>query len=187
MSSSPAVGRGRESLDVRLTAPRLSADRLTIGRLLLMTAGIAAGLALFLDPTTLSLDNGEHVRMIFNAPLLGASLPGAWFVLSDRRARRRMGIGGWMALSTSLGVILLAPAAAMVRFGGRGPALGCIHYMIPLGMLYLLLSGVVTGRIRRRSFGRRATFADRYGLWLGTLFAPIALSILWEIYSEAFF
>ncbi len=165
-------------------------DRLTAGRLMLITAGIAVGLTLFLPAPEKSFDDGENFRFFLNSVLCGASLPGLWFVLTRRYRRERIGAGGWMALAAGLGVLLMLPPAAVNRFKGPGPsdvALVCLHYTMPLTMLWLLLAVVVAGLISWRDLWRQSEWSERYGILLAIAWFPLGVWILVMLYHDSLF
>lgn len=163
---------------VARTPRRIDDDRLTIGRLMLITAGIAFGIVAF------PMDNGfqtfDDALLVWSSILMGASLPGLWFVAARRRQRRRIGAGGWIALSAGLGLLVLMPAAILQP--GEGIALTCLHYLLPLSSLWMLLSALVAGQLRCKSLGRRAPWPERYGYYLALSWSPVALRLLWSIY-----
>jgi hypothetical protein len=168
---------------------RGSTDRLTIGRLMLITAGIAVGLVVFVPEPEKAFEDAQHVRLLLGAILLGATLPGLVFVAERRRQRRRIGVGGWIALTSGLGVlILLPPSLAASRFGGgEGLGLLCLHYTIPLAMLFMLLASIAAGRLRWRHLNRSAPWSERYGFYLALAWLPLSLWLLWDIYTDSLF
>lgn len=166
-----------------------STDRLTIGRIMLITAGIAVGLAAFIPEPGHIFDDAQNVRYFLNSILLGAALPGLIFILTRRRGGHRIGVGGWIALTASLGVlILLPPSAGASRFhAGEGTGLLCLHYTLPLAMFFMLLAALVAGQLRWRHLSRQAPWSERYGFYLAIAWLPISLWLLSDIYREWLF
>ncbi|MBI2826640.1 MAG: hypothetical protein HYX69_18360 [Planctomycetia bacterium] len=168
-------------------------DTLSIGRLLLLTAGVATGLALF-GPVYDSATpiNSEWWRYLANAALVGLALPAPLFCIRPRRARP-LGAGGFFALAAGLGAVSILPAAAAVRIAhppAAGEAYGlpatCIGWVLPLMGLWFFVAMLVSGQVGRRMFWRASPWTDRYGFWLALGWSPLGVWLLVEVYSESF-
>jgi hypothetical protein len=169
-----------------ISPSHVSRDRLTIGRLLILTAGVGLGLALCL-PRPFDVQNSEAWRALFTAALLGVSLTGPLFALADRRDTITWGGLFWFA--QGLGVILMLPPMIAERFRQdsiRLSPFGCLAYVLPLMGLWFLLAAVASGLIRRRHW-QSAAWRDRFGLFLSACWAPLGCWILFEFYADAFF
>jgi purine-cytosine permease-like protein len=166
-------------------------DRLTIARLLLLTAGVAVGLGVYAPDVSLpegsSVDRRERWLGVANAVLIGLALPAPLFAIGlQRRERVALGVGGLFALMASLGALTLMPAMLMMRLSraSSGAAL-CLHYALPLMGLWCVLAAVVGGQARFL-FRKDAPWLDRYGAFLALLWSPLGVRHLIWIYRDLF-
>ena len=164
-------------------------DRLTIGRMLLLTAGVAVGLGVFAPEVKRPLQLGEPDRwlMFANAILIGLSLPLPLLAFRLRRPDRvRLGAGGLFALAAGLGAwTMLPPACAQRLKSGGSEAAVCLVYVLPLMAVWWLLATVAAGQLRSTFSGSRPWF-ERFGSWLAVLWMPLGLWQLSRFYLEMF-
>ncbi len=159
-------------------------DKLTIARLLILTAGVAAGLRLFaLDVA--SLDTFDAWRTVASAVLAGLSLPGPLFILRWRR-RMPVGLGGLLWLALGLGVWTMVPPALAVPLDDAS-ARTCLFIGMPLASLWFMSALLLSGQLRRGIFSRFEPWTERFGLGLGLAWSPLGIGWLFDIYGEAFF
>jgi hypothetical protein len=174
-------------------------DRLTIRRSLILTAGIAAGLAIGV-PRPFDLKAIDSWRALLTAVLMGVSLVGPLFALAHCRAgiaplssragcaRRRLDWGGLFWFAQGLGVLLLLPPIIAEQFGRdriRLSSASCLAYVLPLMGLWFVLAALASGLIQRRHL-RRAAWLDRCGVWLAVAWSPLGAWIIFEFYFDAF-
>jgi hypothetical protein len=182
VADSAAVAAGE------LPGAAATTDRLTIFRMLVITAGIAVGLVVFapkVDPNDLSPYNVEYFRALAAAPLIGACLPAGFFALGWRRRNSsRPGPGGLLALTMTCGVLLLLPPAAMT--GDDGMGFICFRFMLPLVSLWYLVAMAAAGQLNRETLTGGAPWSERYALYLAIAWLPEAAWLLYEIYEGAF-
>jgi len=186
----------RQRLPVATSAPREEhQDRLTIGRLLVLTAGVAVGLALFAPH--LGADNitdTEDWRGIANALVIGLALPAPLFCLPRVFRNRSLGAGGLFALAAGLGVLLLVPPAIVEWAARNSPAstndnfsaAACLFYSIPLMGLWYLLAAIVSGHAGRRLFEPATPWIERYGFGLAVAWSPLGVWLLVDVYAGVF-
>lgn len=156
-------------------------DRLTISRLLVLTAGVAIGLRLLAPPPAdIDVRSVDAWRRLASCVLIGLSLPGPIYTIRRPRGDR-LGIGGLLWLALGLGALLLLPAA--VHKGRTAEA--CLYYTLPLMSLWTVLAAALGGLLRRRRL-RAAAWRDRFGLYLGLAWSPLAIWHLVDFYREAF-
>ncbi|NLX95625.1 MAG: hypothetical protein GXY83_05565 [Rhodopirellula sp.] len=162
-------------------------DRLTILRLLLLTAGVAVGLGVFLPRSSDPWDINT-VLVVGNALVLGLALPAPLFTLRfGRRRERPLGPGGLFALTVGLGgLLMLPPALASVVSPKPGSAAVCLYYAMPLVGLWYLLAAALAGHVNRALFRPATPWVERYGLLLAALWSPLGAWHLANFYLEAF-
>ena len=172
------------------TTPR---DRLTIRRLLAITAGVAVGLSVF-GPQTKDLDyqSADWWIIVWNALVIGLSLPVPLFAIGARpRHGVVMGPGGIFALMAGLGALTMLPPVLMARRAARLTladgvmALFCLSYVLPLMGIWYVLAVLVSGQVRVM-FRADTPWLDRYGGFLATLWSPLGLWHLIRFYQDAF-
>ncbi len=170
-----------------LPGATVTTDRLTIFRLLVITAGIAVGLVIFspkVDPSDKSPYNVEYFRHLAAAPIIGACLPAGFFAWGwRRRSQARLGPGGLLALTMTCGVLLLLPPSMMT--GDRGMGFMCLRYMLPLLSLWYLVAMAAAGQLKREKLTGGIPWAERYALYLAIAWLPEAAWLLYNIYEEA--
>ena len=183
MNASPATAP--ESCEV-------ASDRLTIRRLLLLTAGVAVGLTLFAP----RFEEGgfadvEQWRAVANAAIIGLALLAPLFCFSRAVRNRHLGAGGFFALAVGLGVWLLLPAAVMEWFArhatpptDRNMTAGCLYNVLPLMGLWNLLAALVAGSAARRELVPKMSWTERYGLFLSLAWSPLGVWMLVDIYRD---
>jgi hypothetical protein len=166
-----------------------SRDRLTILRVLLLTAGVAAGLSVFApEKEADSFEKSEWWLMLANAFVIGLSLPAPLFTLRFRRVERpQVGFGALFALMASLGVILLLPPALVERLhSDKGEVHFCLYYVLPLLGLWFVLAILLTGGFRRIWRKAESPWTERYGFFLALLWSPLGIWHTVHFYIEAF-
>lgn len=198
MASPAFEKRDANSADLLATGPPVAAgelpgatattDRLTIFRMLVITAGIAVGLVVFaprIDRSNQSPYNVEYFRALAAAPIVGACLPAGFFAWGwRRRSHARLGPGGLLALTMTAGVLLLLPPAAMT--GDDGMGFICLRFMLPLVSLWYLVAMAAAGQLNRETLTGGAPWSERYALYLAIAWLPEAAWLLYEIYEGAF-
>jgi hypothetical protein len=169
------------------------ADRLTIGRLLLLTAGVSVGLAVFAPKFGADdlADPGQW-RGLAQAVAIGLSMPAPLFCLPRAFHNRRLGPGGLFALSAGLGTLVLLPAAVIERFARLSAANAdktetgaCLGVALSLFGLWYLLPALVAGHAGRHLFLRTTSWTERYGFLLALVWSPLGVWWVFDIYSEA--
>lgn len=165
--------------------PKNNIDRLTIRRLLILIAGIGAGLAIG-TPQPFEGGNVDHWRGLLTVIVMGLSMTGPVFVLADRRTPLRWGGLFWFA--QGLGVWLLVPPIVVERFksGIRLSPLVCLMYVLPLMGLWFALAALATGQYSKRRL-RRLPWRERFGVLLAMLWTPPGVWVMVEFYYDAFF
>jgi hypothetical protein len=166
-------------------------DTLTIGRILLLTAGVAIGLGVFRPAENgggLFEINIERTTGLYNAVLIGFALPAPLFIIGQRRRKGPpIGPGGLFALMTGLGAFLMLPPVLVYRLAsGQGTALLCLYYMLPLVSFWYLAAAAIAGKLGRDLFARTTAWTERYGFLLAVLWAPMGAWWLINFYLEAF-
>lgn len=169
------------------TEPRR--DRLTIGRMLLLTAGLAAGLGIFAP------EMGKQPKIgapdwwigLTNAVLIGLALPAPLFTVRlPWRKARPLGVGGLFALVAGLGALLMLPPALGARLKGQqAGAVFCLAYALPLMGLWFVLAGLLVGQIA--SLWKADTpWTERYGTLLALAWSPLGVWHLYRFYADVF-
>lgn len=162
-------------------------DRLTIGRLMLLTAGVAISLGILpLKVAASELVKVEFWLSLSTALLAGLSLPAPWFTLRHR-GRQTLGPGGLFALTVGLGTLLLLIPVGIGRIRGSGqvdtPA-GCMMYCMPLVSVWYVLAAAFSGHIGRRLFHPNTPWTERYGFLLAALWTPWGVWHLVTMYLD---
>lgn len=169
------------------TRPR---DRLTLRRLLAITAGLAIGLGVFLPETAdgQALGAPDYWILLCNAPLLGLLLPGPLFAVPvARRADVALGPGGWFLLAGGLGAWLLLPPALVARIAaGNSVTPVCLAYVVPLMGLWFAVARVLTMRSLRELAVPGGPWVERYGWLLMVVWSPLGAWHLAHFYLEVF-
>lgn len=193
-----STGPQQVSNDERASTDELSAslgagvagdDRLTTRRLLIITAGVALGLVIFVprdgDADFASVD---WWRQIWFALLAGVALVSPLFVIGRRIRAQRAGVGGMLLLTLGFGVLLLVPTAIAERSHNPGDSFStvCLTYCVPFVCLWYLIAAAVGGQLTRASLGRSTPWVERLGLYLALAGAPLGVWLLIDIYREAF-
>lgn len=163
-------------------------DRLTIRRLLLLTAGVAIGLAVF-SPEADDPWSTEYWRALAHAFITGLALPAPLFAFRPGRWQKRpLGSGGLFALTASLGALLMLPPIAAETVVERNPAAAtaCLFYVLPMAASWYLLATVLAGHLGRGLFDAQTPWVERYGFLLAALWTPLGIWILVNFYLEAF-
>ena len=170
--------------------PQPPRDALTIGRMLLLTAGLAIGLGVFSPPMNATLFGDVNgILFFYNGVLLGLALP-APIILVGQRLRKgpAAGPGGLLALTLGLGVLLMLPPALAVRLGSSGgeATIICLFYVMPLVSAWYLLATILAGQLRRSLFRRSTPWTERYGFFLAAGWTPLGVWWLLRFYWDAF-
>ena len=168
-------------------------DTLTIGRFLLLTAGVAIGLGVFSpvenrdQPDLIDFDL-DYFIVVYNAVLIGLTLPAPLFIIGQRlRKGPPVGPGGLLAVTLGLGTFLMLPPVFIDRLQqDEGMAFVCIHYMLPLASFWYLLAALIAGKLGRELFARATAWTERYGFLLAVLWTPVGVWWLITFYMEAF-
>lgn len=158
-------------------------DRLTIRRLLLLTAGVAVALGAFCPPPNW---DAESWLGIGHSILIGLALPAPLFAMPRRHVP---GVGGLFALMAGLGSLTMLPPAYAMRFYqaqrmGGSPFL-CLYYCLPLMSLWFILAALMSGQLHGL-FRRDTAWVERYGALLALLWSPLGAWHLICFYIEAF-
>lgn len=168
-------------------------QRLGIGELMLLIAGLAVGLwvtGLGQKPAPDFGPAGEAIFLIVIGTLAGLSLVGPPLLLLRRRKGRwRPGQILWFATGTA--TWLLWPPVVykrVVQGRGMGESTSgvCYVYGTPLMALYLTLALLAGGWLRRGRRRRRRSWHETFGLLLGLAWACTGLYVLYLLYSEDF-
>ncbi len=167
-------------------------DRLTIGRLMLLTAGIGVSLPLYVPELgTGDPRNPETWRILVNAVVVGLAMPAPLICLAGRSSGRRLGAGGMFALVAGLGVLLLLPPALInwyLRITANTKqdysAAACLYFVLPPLGLWYLLAALLAGHAGRESFRKSTPWTEKYGYSLALLWTPLGLWQLFEIYRD---
>jgi len=164
-------------------------DQLTIRRLLILTAGLAAGLGIFAPQVEQPPAIGEPDWWISlsNAVLIGLALPGPLFTVRlPWRKAQPLGIGGLFALVAGLGALLMLPPALVARLSSQqAGAVFCLAYALPLMGLWFVLAGLLSGQATSL-FKRDTPWTERYGALLALSWSPLGAWHLYHFYAEAF-
>ncbi|MBX9792046.1 MAG: hypothetical protein K2Y37_24240 [Pirellulales bacterium] len=189
MTASPAIENTvKHSAELPAQGGFRTHDRLTIFRLLAITAGIAVGLVVYspnVDPGNKSPYDVEYFRSLVAASLIGACLPAGFFAFGfRRRSHARLGPGGLLALAMTTGTLLLLPPAAMQGDNGMGYI--CLRVTLPLMSLWYLVGMAAAGQLNRGAFSGGIPWSERYALYLAIAWLPEACWLIYEMYEEAF-
>jgi hypothetical protein len=168
-----------------------SSDRLTIGRLLILTAGIAVGLTVFAPRIgTGNLADQDLWRGLAQAIAIGLSMPAPLFCLPRAFRNRQLGPGGLFSLSAGLGVLVLLPAGVIERFTRQSGANAdrfqtgaCLGVALSLFGLWYLLAALVAGHADRHLFRCTTPWTERYGFLLALVWSPLGAWWVFDIYS----
>ena len=179
----PTAPRGQ----LAITSGDGQRDRLTILRLLLLTAGVAVGLAVFAPRiTATSATDTNQWRGLVNAVIIGLGLPAPLFCVRRRGSDRRIGAGGLFALTAALGSLLMLPAAVVSVIAGdaKGMPAACLFYCLPLVGLWYLLAALLSGHVGRHLFRPETPWTEKYGFLLALLWSPLGVWVLVDIYRD---
>jgi hypothetical protein len=175
--------------------PSRRADRLTIGVLMLLTAGLALGIWLILPEfrrTLHSEDDGgiDAIMLLFVFALGGVSLVGPPLQLMTARGRP-WGAGRFLWFAHGTAAWLLWPPVVYLRARGQEKNSAgemCFYYGTPLMAVYVtfaLLAGGHFRRSRRRRMYR--SWQETFGLLLGLLWACTGLYWITLFYGSDLF
>lgn len=165
-------------------------DRLTVWELMVLIAGVAIGLWTLLGTTWDSGDNDAWTLLIV-AVLGGLSVVGPPLLIWERRRTRRPFTPGrflWFTQGTA--AWLLWPPVMYLRARGKdaevaqGTAGMCFFYGTPLMAVYVTISLLVGGRLRRKHWRRARSWRERFGLLLALGWACTGVYLLAKIYRE---
>ncbi len=168
-------------------------DTLTIGRFLLLTAGVAVGLGVFVsaekkgEPFYEEL-NLDGLLVYYNAVLIGLALPAPLFIVGQRlRQGPPIGPGGLYAVTMGLGSLLMLPPIFVDHLQAEdGIPFACLHYMLPLLSFWYLAAALLAGSLGRNLFARTTAWTERYGFFLATFWTPVGVWWLTTFYMAAF-
>jgi hypothetical protein len=177
--------------DSAVTEPRL--EKLSIGRIMVLMAGLGVALVCFgPQQNNFSPRSLDDWRGLASAVLIGFSLPGVYYALRRSRQGVRLGAGGLLWLTQSLGSWLLMPPAVAgpllhLNTLGSGSAGACLFYVLPLVSLWFILASVLSGQLRFRHLRGETPWTDRFGFYLGLAWTVLGIWITGDFYWEAFF
>lgn len=173
--------------------------RMHLGELMLLIAGLAVGIWLFMPqgggPRLEGLEGGV---IVWTAGALGGlSVMGPVLLLSERWRCRRSGkrpepwgAGRFLWFTSGTAAWLLWPPIVFQRvargreFDGSTTAV-CFAYGTPLMALYVVIALIAGGWLRRSRRRRlRRSWRERFGLALGLLWACTGLYVLAMFYAE---
>ncbi len=172
-------------------APR---QPLTILDAMLLIAGVALGLWLFLDEIdfrSLFVEPDDEEWLVTMVSLLaGASLAaGPLMLVHKLRSRLRWRTGAFLWFGLSVACWGLAPAIAMARLkivpdeGMAGP---CFIYTIPLMGLFVFVSCLVGGRPVAGWWSCRGSWPEWLGMWFVVAWAATGAYVLFLVYKDIF-
>ncbi|MEZ6071962.1 MAG: hypothetical protein R3C10_17290 [Pirellulales bacterium] len=163
-------------------------DRLTIRRVVVLTVGVALGLAIFAPRDKPDVASDDWWRLIWFALLAGVALVSPLFVIARRLRGQRAGVGGMLLLTLGFGVLSLVPTTLAERSADRddGFSTVCLAYCVPFVCLWYLLAAAAGGQLTRAALQRRTPWVERLGLYLALAGAPLGVWLLVEIYRDAF-
>ena len=163
-------------------------DRLTILRLLLLTAGVAVGIVFFAPRfTEANTTDAEQWRGLACSVIIGLSLPAPLFCVRRPGSGRAIGAGGLFALTVGLGsLLMLPPSVVAVLADGepKGMPATCLYYCLPLVGLWYLLATLLSGHVGRHLFRPDTPWTERYGFLLVLVLAPLGVWVLVDIYRD---
>lgn len=161
-------------------------DRPTIARLLILTAGTAAGLTFFAPPFgQRGPADADDWLALAVAVIIGLTLPAPLFCIPRVVRGHGLGAGGTFALASGLGVLLLLPAA-IIEWLGRFATppdedtytMSCLYFVLSFTGLWYLLASLAAGHAGRRLFRRETPWTERYGFFLALLWSPLGA---WQV------
>jgi hypothetical protein len=177
-------------------AHRRRSDRLHVGVVMLMVAGVALGIWLILDDFRTEIRREETnprieaVLLLIVFVLGGVSLVGPPLLLWT--ARRRPWAAGrilWFAHGTA--AWLLWPPVVYVRTVGsvqKSTSAACFFYGTPLMAVYVTLALLAGGHLRRSRRRRMyRSWQETFGLLLGLLWACTGLYLISTFYRNDVF
>jgi hypothetical protein len=166
-----------------------SPDRLSIGRLMLLTAGVAVGLALCM-PLPEKNPGWDYWTVVYNGLLCGLALPAPLICLPRAWRKQPIGTGGLFALVAGLAVLGMTPALVIESLARHATppsndtdALACMYYLMPLMGLWHFVAALATGSIARL-FKRQTAWSERYGLVLAALWSPLGAWLMVLVYRD---
>ncbi len=160
--------------------------RVTVWELMLLITGVALGLWTLVDRNWSSNDN-EAWTLLVVALLGGLSVVGPPLLLWERyRTRRRFTPGRFLWFNQGTAAWLLWPPVVYARIRGKGmgdaQAGLCFIYGTPLMAVYVTISLLLGGRLRRKTWRRARSWRERFGLLLALAWACTGLYFLAKIY-----
>ena len=181
---------------VRTPDPARRADRLTLGVVMLLIAGVALGIWLILAETRSRTRNGEAgdrieaILYLFAFALGGLALVGPPLLLATARGRP-WGAGRLLWFAHGTAAWLLWPPVVYLRARGEGQnstSAMCFLYGTPLMAVYVTLALLAGGHLRRSRRRRiRRSWQETFGLLLGLAWACIGLYWITLFYRQDFF
>jgi hypothetical protein len=177
-------------------ARRWQSDRLHVGVVMLLIAGVALGIWLALPEFQAELRNDDIDQRIGAVLLLivfvlgGLSLVGPPLLLLTAR-RRPWGAGRFLWFAHGTAAWLLWPPIVYVRAGGTGhrsASAACFFYGTPLMAVYVTLALLAGGHFRRSRRRRMSrSWQETFGLLLGLLWACTGLYLISTFYRSDVF
>ncbi len=177
--------------------PTRRSDRLHVGVIMLLVAGVALGLWLILDEFRMEFreDDPERRKMaillLLTFTLGGLSIIGPPLLLLTAR-RRPWGAGRFLWFAHGTAAWLLWPPVVYQRargVAGRNQSMSeaCFFYGTPLMAVYVTLSLLAAGHFRR-SRRRRIyrSWQEIFGLLLGLIWACTGLYLISMFYRSDF-
>ena len=164
-------------------------SRMTLWELMLLVAGVALGLWTLVDRNW-SFKDGDSWILLIVAILGGLSVVGPPLLLWERyHTRRPFTPGRFLWFNQGTSAWLLWPPIIHARIQhkniGNIETNVCFFYGTPLMAVYVTMSLLLGGRLRRKSLMRRArSWRERFGLFLALAWACTGLYLLAKIYRE---
>ncbi len=109
-----------------------------------------------------------------------------------RRTRRPFTSGRFLWFTQGTSAWLLWPPVMHMRAQGRDQAIAqgsagvCFFYGTPLMAVYVTISLLVGGRLRRKHWRRARSWREKFGLLLALAWACTGVYVLGKIYWEDF-
>lgn len=159
-------------------------DRLTIARVLALTAGMALGLGAL----TAEGNEDEFWLYLGNAAVAGLSLPAPWLLLVRRgQNRTELSAAQIYLLTVGLGVWTMLPPAVIGRFSDqRTTSVACLFYVLPLVGLWFLFASLLARDLPHRLVAPATPWTERYAYCLALLWSPLGAWHLFQFYREVF-
>jgi hypothetical protein len=170
-------------------APTPRRDGITILRIMLLTAGVGAGIQVFGPDWDDTWSDSKGWLGLTNAVVIGLSLPAPLFVMGAMRRKDQL-IGPASLFATAMGIgslLLLPPPLIAPQLSNESSVMTCTYYIMPQAGLWFLLAALFTGQFGRLLDRLGTPWVERYGHFLALLWSPLGLWHLINYYREALF